>query len=1380
MLARRMREAYRGGLKCADKLKLALPVVLILLAVAGQAWGAYNWYYTDALTSVNPTYWTQNGSVTAGSTGITSATTGSLISTVSAPSYPNDYQVNATINLPNNTSGGNYGIMFRATSNASTIGSFSSFYLLEVQNPVFSNGTCTATLVLQRWINGAVATLYSGTSWCSSSFTIGVTVSGSGMVLFVNRQFVTSTGDTGIATGQPGVSVRNAPAGNTIGLTSLGVADKTPPNSVDRNNIWTSSYSNRIDMQWKGAADDADGSGIAITIIYRGSSNVAGFASSIAEFTDNTILPPSTAYSYNIISCDMFYNCSNSVFNVTTAPANSVDPRQVGLRPTSTNWGGGGENINILSGNLNFSLPLLSAKGRGGMGLGIGLNYNSQNWREDAGGVTWNYGRDIGYGYGFRIGAGSIQQFVGANWQVDHWTFTDSSGAEYRLDRQVTQDGTATSTTSGIWATTTDGATFLYNSSTNRLYFPSGMFWQFDCASLGNEGDYSARYPTLMQDSNGNQILIRYKPGVLAVDSGGNNVYLAWGNSSGRIDQIEDVRAVASGGAYVTYQFNYQNDSGVPHLQSITNNIQTSEGYSFTYNNGVALTSPWGSAFGATTQLAGITIAGISLGYTLSYDASDSYGSALTKVQFPYGGYVRWQYGDGSYSGGRVQKEVMNRYTWDGVTLSAAYAFNSSGTAIVHDSNNTMRQTVTLNDAGGVGRKIWNFNTSGAFIGLLSLYKGGEQSGTVLQQVATTWSNLPMAGFAQTFGPYISSTTTTMDPGGANAAKQVDQSIDQWGNLLTMKLYNSDGSWRRTYTSTYLSTYGAQYIPNRLVSSTVLEGYVTTTLVTNQYDGDAGSMPTLSGPREFDSTYTTAITARGNLTKTQTLGAPATNFQHDNAGNTISTWQAGGLVTSAGTSSTTNYAVPSAITAGSLTSNFTYASDLAQTSMTDPNLNTSTTVYDQYARPTWSKPQTGAPTYFNYVNSPAQVIAFRPSVDMYGNLFNGGYTAGAVTRTTLDGFGRGIKVESGPGSLTYSASIQNIAISSVVSQVDSVYAPCGCSPMGKLTQTSRPHVPGATVYWTTNTYDGIGRTKSVQAPDSSTSTYLYSGATVTTTDPAGKWKKFLTDAAGNLTQVNEPNPAGGADFLTNYVYDVLDRLGTVSMPRSNGTQTRKFNYTGALMTSTTNPENGTVFNYYNPTDQTLSYKIDAKGQMIAYAYDQYKRVTEIAKFPDGFKEDICQRVTYNYDTNPDISSYPYNSYLLGRMTSVHYGGAGCQTVGANSLTGNNYVEMYAYSQAGQVTNKRLRLARWTGAGGLGAGNGTFSPIYASPSGSLDSGTCSGISGWAADLSRLNQSVSMSLYAGGQLVSRMKASALRSDVGAYLGDNGLHGFTVSFR
>ena len=195
----------------------------------------------------------------------------------------------------------------------------------------------------------------------------------------------------------------------------------------------------------------------------------------------------------------------------------------------------------------------------------------------------------------------------------------------------MNQDGTNAGGNTGIWASTTASATFIYNSNTNRRYFPSGMYWQFDCASVGIEGDYSSRYPTLVQDTNGNQILIRYKAGVIAVDSGGNNIYLTWGNSSGRIDQIEDVRAVGvGGGLYATYQFNYQNDlGGVPHLQSITNTIQTSEGYGFTYNLGQSLVSPWGSAFGTTARLASISITGVGLSYSLAYDTN---GSALNRV----------------------------------------------------------------------------------------------------------------------------------------------------------------------------------------------------------------------------------------------------------------------------------------------------------------------------------------------------------------------------------------------------------------------------------------------------------------------------------------------------------------------------------------------------------------------------------------------------------------------------------------------------------------------------------------------------------------------------------------------------------------------------
>jgi YD repeat-containing protein len=83
-----------------------------------------------------------------------------------------------------------------------------------------------------------------------------------------------------------------------------------------------------------------------------------------------------------------------------------------------------------------------------------------------------------------------------------------------------------------------------------------------------------------------------------------------------------------------------------------------------------------------------------------------------------------------------------------------------------------------------------------------------------------------------------------------------------------------------------------------------------------------------------------------------------------------------------------------------------------------------------------------------------------------------------------------------------------------------------------VTQVSQPYVPGNTVYWTKYTYDGLGRTLRVLAPDgASTTTYGYSGNITTITDPATKWKKYTYDVFGNLTYVNEPNPAGGNDYV---------------------------------------------------------------------------------------------------------------------------------------------------------------------------------------------------------------------------------------------------------
>ena len=146
----------------------------------------------------------------------------------------------------------------------------------------------------------------------------------------------------------------------------------------------------------------------------------------------------------------------------------------------------------------------------------------------------------------------------------------------------------------------------------------------------------------------------------------------------------------------------------------------------------------------------------------------------------------------------------------------------------------------------------------------------------------------------------------------------------------------------------------------------------------------------------------------------------------------------------------------------------------------------------------------------------------------------------------MDGLGRTIKTETGNGATT-------------VSIVERCMFPAAVPHSGKMGQQSAPHTPAGAVYWTTYTYDGLGRTTQVELPDGSISHYSYSGNQVTVSDPAGKYKNFFTDALGNLYLVQEPDPTLGL-VSTNYTYDILNHLIQVSMPRGANTQTRTFNY----------------------------------------------------------------------------------------------------------------------------------------------------------------------------------------------------------------------------
>ncbi len=63
-------------------------------------------------------------------------------------------------------------------------------------------------------------------------------------------------------------------------------------------------------------------------------------------------------------------------------------------------------------------------------------------------------------------------------------------------------------------------------------------------------------------------------------------------------------------------------------------------------------------------------------------------------------------------------------------------------------------------------------------------------------------------------------------------------------------------------------------------------------------------------------------------------------------------------------------------------------------------------------------------------------------------------------------------------------------------------------------------------------------------------------------------------------------------------------------------------------------------------------------------------------------------------------------------------------------------------------------------------------------GTFEHAGCDTLSGWAADQSRLNTAIAVSIYNNGALLTTVLASGSRPDVGTLLGDNGLHGFSIA--
>jgi YD repeat-containing protein len=224
---------------------------------------------------------------------------------------------------------------------------------------------------------------------------------------------------------------------------------------------------------------------------------------------------------------------------------------------------------------------------------------------------------------------------------------------------------------------------------------------------------------------------------------------------------------------------------------------------------------------------------------------------------------------------------------------------------------------------------------------------------------------------------------------------------------------------------------------------------------------------------------------------TYTLGRPPEYRWYDIGGNLVRYQREGAPLVNVTVNIASQWAAPSLVVPNSntnLADSYQWNQYLLLTSATGPNGATQTYAYDFLGRPTSVTSPHGAVTTYAYNDTsvPATVTET---------------TNGRWVRTSLDGLGRTIRVERGHGS-------------TVVSITDTEYAPCACSPIGRVKRVSMPYAPGGTVHWTEYEFDARGRTTKVTPPGNMGFTsYVYEGNTVRVIEPGGPSRKRLRPGA---------------------------------------------------------------------------------------------------------------------------------------------------------------------------------------------------------------------------------------------------------------------------
>lgn len=676
--------------------------------------------------------------------------------------------------------------------------------------------------------------------------------------------------------------------------------------------------------------------------------------------------------------------------------------------------------------------------------------------------------------------------------------------------------------------------------------------------------------------------------------------------------------------------------------------------------------------------------------YTFSYDSRSgpTYG-LITKITYPTGGYVRYEWGLNSqatfdrfafYS--QIPTDNGDGTPNFGVTIleqTGSCGYYSDTPAIAHryvsyDGQNEVEQQDFTYSTSWNPPSTWG---NGAALGTWT-----QKQTTVVTKDISVASGGPQYSTAYT---YVPNYTDYQPNGGLPVQVPVENNIQYYG---------TDGSLLqtvgKTWGNTRILTQQQTTLNNGFLSETDW-AYNTNEMMTekDEYDYGSGSRGPLLRKTLFPSyhSFNTHIVdkpdsakvldasgnpaagasyvydpsgnmlSRSNWLNSTGTSSVTTSHMYDGYGNIISTTDPKGYVT--GYSYTDpfvdncSYTTPANAYLTRIiypttngvphTESFHYycaSGNLA--SSTDENGQATTYTYNdplnrlkQITYPVTTDGTTGSPgagyTSYTYVDTPGSVSVTKQYLQN---------TSGTLVAnvTSFDGVGRVLHSQL---TLNPSSTVTVDKTYDSFGRVQSVSNPYRTPP------SSNDPPYGLTSY----TYDALGRTLLQCQPDNVNNSpcqpgnsYLkwgYSGNVTSFRNEVGNMWQRTSDAFGRLTDVTEPG-----NLKTHYTYNAVGDLlcadqwetGTVGTPCASSHK-RSFSYDllSRLGTST-NPETGTITYQYTAAgalcagDVSLPCsKTDARGTTAVYNYDALNRVTS-KQYSSAGGSDTTPASCYTYDT----------------------------------------------------------------------------------------------------------------------------------------------------